>query len=109
VWVQPDRFPEQIRTFFEAVLPRADRAQHGTGRGPRLGVRQRELSLLVSFLEPSLLDEGGRALEGRVRLGGKGGPWRPYTDEERGKEKSSVPAPSPPRRLESLRGGDILL
>jgi hypothetical protein len=38
VGVQPDGFPEQIGAFLEAVLLHADRAQHGTGRGPRLGV-----------------------------------------------------------------------
>src|SRR4030095_12185754 len=61
----------------EAALLHADRAEHGTGRGPRLGVGKRELGLLVRFLETSLLDEGGRTLEGRLRLGGKGGPGRP--------------------------------
>jgi hypothetical protein len=56
-----------------------------------------------------LLDEGGRTLEGRLRLGGKGGPWRPHAEQERGKGEGSVPKPPPPRRREGLRGGDILL
>ena len=67
--IEPDGFLEQLGAFVEPVLLNADGAQHRTGRGSRRGIGERELGLLVGFLEPPFLDEGGRPLEGRLRLG----------------------------------------
>jgi hypothetical protein len=55
-----------------------------------------------------LLDEGGRTLEGGLRLGREGDSRRPDAEQEDGQGKDSVPASPPPRRLEGLRGEDIL-
>ena len=106
--LQPDSCLEEAGAFSKSLLLKPNGAQHGTGCGPRLGIGQRELGLLVCFLEPPLLDEGGRALEGRLRLGGEGGRWGPHAEQEHGQEKDSVPAP-PSRRPDGLREGDILL
>ena len=72
--LQPDGFLEQLGALSEPVLLKANGAQHRTGRGSRLGIGERQLGLLVGFLEPTFLDQGRRLLECLVRLVGESGP-----------------------------------
>ena len=71
--IQPDGFLEELGAFLEPVLLDADGAEHRTGRGARRGIGERELGLLVGFLEPPFLDEGGRPLQGRLCLRAEAG------------------------------------
>ena len=91
--VQPDGFLEELGAFLQPVLPNADGAQHRTGRGARRGIGERELGLLVGLLEAPFLDQGGRPLEGRLRLGAESGDRRQYAAQEHGKRKGGAPPP----------------
>ena len=55
--LQPDRLLEQSGALVEPLLLEPDGAENGTGDGPRLGIGERQPRLLLSFLEPSLLDQ----------------------------------------------------
>jgi hypothetical protein len=68
-WLEPDGFLEQLGAFPEPVLLKADGTEHGRGRGARLGIGERQLGLLVGFLQLPFLDQDSGSLEGLARLG----------------------------------------
>ena len=107
--LQPDGFLEQVGALRQAVLLNPNRPQHRTGRGARLGIGERQLGLLVGFLEPSFLDEDGRPLEGLVRLRTQGADRRQGTTQQHSTGEGSE-RPLPPRRPGGpLGGADIVL
>ena len=74
-------------TFVEPFLLNADGSQHRAGRGASRGIGERELSLPIGFLKPTLLHQGGRLLEGRLRLAPEGGGRRQRAAHEHGPAK----------------------
>ena len=93
--LQPDGFLEQLGAFPEPVLLKADGAQHRTGRGSRLGIGERQLGLLVGFLEPPFLDQDGRPLEGLARLGAEGDRRRQAPHRSTAEASAQTPRPGP--------------
>ena len=88
--LEPDGLLEQLGALPKPVLTKADGAQHRAGRGSRLGIGKRELSLLVGFLEAPFLDQGGRSLEGLLRLRAEGDAGHRHIQEEDGKEEDGA-------------------
>ena len=101
-WLEPDGLLEQLGAFPEPVLLNADDTEHGPGRGSRLGIGERQLGLLVGFLEPPFLGQDRRSLEGLARLGHRN---RPRARERRTAGGRRRPEALPSRRPEGLRGG----
>ena len=107
--LQADGFLKQLRALPQPVLLKANGAQHRTGRGARLRIGERQLGLLVGFLEPPFLDQDGRPLEGLQRLGREGAARRQGAAQEYRTRKGGE-RPLPPRRLGGpLGGADVVL
>ena len=109
--LQPDGFLQQLGALPEPVLLKANGAQHRTGRGARLGIGERQLGLLVGFLEPPFLDQDGRPLEGLPPLGTPGADRRQSNAQEhrrRDERRARVVRPARHRLRFALAESDAL-